>query len=57
MKAHEKLVEAAREAIEKVFSDTSVSPEKTDESLRELAEEIDFKLNAIRADRKRAGRE
>lgn len=39
--SHSKLVEAAKVAINKVFSDTSVPRSKTEESLGELMEEIE----------------
>ena len=40
MDDHRELVEAARAAIDRVFSDTSVGRETTKESLRELADDI-----------------
>ena len=53
MTKNEKLLEAAREAIDALFSDTSVSPEKTEDGLRDLRTEIEFKLKALEADRRR----
>lgn len=53
MTKNKKLLEAAREAIDALFSDTSVDPEKTEEGLQDLRGEIDFKLKALEADRRR----
>ena len=39
--SHSKLVQQAKDAINKVFSDTSVPRSKTEESLEELMEEIE----------------
>lgn len=52
--SHEDFYNAALEAIDEVFSDTSVSQGETLESLRDLRSEIDAKMNAIRADIQRA---
>lgn len=40
-------LEAALELIDEIFSDTSVSREKTREQLEELAAEIEVKLMAL----------
>jgi hypothetical protein len=47
---HESLVEVAKEAINAVFSDTSVSNSQTRESLLELIEEINSALEAMDVD-------
>jgi hypothetical protein len=52
--SHDELMGDARDAIEKLFGDTSVAPEQTRESLEELRHEIDGKLEAINADIDRA---
>lgn len=39
--SHSKLVQQAKDAINKVFSDTSVPRSQTEESLNELIDEID----------------
>lgn len=44
---HNELVKEAKEAIEAVFSDTTVPTSKTRESLEELACEIEGNLEAI----------
>ena len=44
---HEQLVTAAKTAIDRVFSDTTVSPEETRQSLEELQEEIAVKLSTL----------
>lgn len=44
------LVEKAIEAIEAVFGDTCVSPEVTKDSLEELRDEIDLRLDCLEAD-------
>lgn len=45
---HEELVEKAKEAINRVFSDQSVSKDITRSSLDELAGEIDTYLDTLR---------
>lgn len=47
MSDHDKLVEAAEEAIRKVFGDTSVGRDTTKESLGSLSGQIDDMLNAM----------
>lgn len=46
-KAHGQLVERAQRAIEDVFSDTSVDRQTTRESLEELLEAIEMRLEAL----------
>lgn len=48
--AHERLVEAARDAIDAVHNDTSVPRQRTLESLRSLYEHIDPMVEALAAD-------
>ena len=43
-------LEAAKKAIEDVFSDTSMSPEKTYEALMELREEVTQCLACLKED-------
>ena len=45
---HKEKVEAAKVAIDKVFSDTSVSKEKTRDSLEEIVDHIEDKLLTLR---------
>ena len=45
--AHEQLVKRAEKAIEAVFSDTSVDQQTTRESLEELQEAIQMRLDAL----------
>ena len=47
---HEALVQAARDAINAVFSDASVPREVTMESMEELAGDIDVAMEALRED-------
>ena len=47
MTSHEKLVEDANEAINRVFGDTSVSKDKTEGSLEELVDNIKAMLETI----------
>ena len=42
--------EAAREAIEKLFGDTSVEKQVTLDDLEELQSDVDSKIDALRAD-------
>lgn len=49
---HKKLLAAAEEAIDCLFSDISVSAEKTAEDLSDLRTNIDIKIESIRADLK-----
>ena len=44
---HEERVQAAEDAIERVFSDRTVSPSRTAESLRALAQTIEDKLAVL----------
>jgi len=44
------LVELAKEAIERVFSDTSVSQDVTIERLDDLTDDIDVKLELLTVD-------
>ncbi len=44
---HEKLIEKAKDAIEELFSDMSVSQSTTLKSLEELRDEIDNKIDCI----------
>lgn len=44
---HEQLVTAAKTALDRVFGDTSVSPEETRSSLEELRDEINIKLDTL----------
>ena len=50
MKTHDEIYEEAIKAIQKVFDDTSMSPEGTIESLQSLQSEIDVMIEAIRDD-------
>ena len=47
MTVHEKKLEKARDAIEVLFSDTTVSNEKTLESLEALADDIRIKVKCL----------
>lgn len=44
---HEELVEKAKDAINKVFGDQSVSRRETKESLKDLRDEIDILLDTL----------
>ena len=46
--SHDDLVEAAKDAITRVFSDQSVSQSTTAESLKDLRDEIDTMLDTLR---------
>ncbi len=48
---HTALTEKARRAISDLFSDRSVTPEQTAESLAELRDEINVMIEAIESDR------
>ena len=50
MKSHHQLVEAAKDAINAVFSDTNVEPDVTRDSLEELREHINENLQALDCD-------
>ena len=47
---HEELVQAAKDAINAVFSDTTVPQSTTMESLEELEAEIEVSIQALRED-------
>ena len=48
--SHRDKVKAALDAIDEVFSDTSVSQQETLDSLSELAEDIEMRIGAIEYD-------
>jgi len=48
-----KLIDLAQGAIDDVFSDRSVKPQRTLDALSDLRSFIDFKMEAIKADMKR----
>ena len=48
--SNEKLLEAARMAIEELFGDTSVSVQTAIENLQSLRDEIEITIEALRAD-------
>jgi hypothetical protein len=52
--SHEELVRAAVEAIDAVFSDQSVSPSRTIDSLLEIVEHARTSIDAIQDDETRA---
>ena len=47
---HERYKERAYNAVERLVSDTSVTPEETLESLREIRDEIDMRIDALVSD-------
>lgn len=47
MSTHDKLVEAAKEAINAVFSDQTVDQEQVLESLEELQSEIEIDIDSL----------
>lgn len=47
---HEKLIDIAKLAIDKVFSDTSVPAKTTLDSLQTLRDEIEMKIDAVKND-------
>lgn len=51
-KREDELVEAAKAAIDEVFSDTSVSPEETLSRMEELCSSIRSSIDALKADLK-----
>ena len=55
MTGHRKLCEIAEEAIDDVFSDRSVTPEKTMDSLEDLSAMIDLKIECIKSDLRKKG--
>jgi len=50
MTTHDELYVAAQQAIQRVHADTSVSPEKTLETLQTLQEEIEELMVAVETD-------
>ena len=50
MSKHDNLVEAAKEAVNKVFGDQSVSRATTRESLEEIAGDIEILLDSLGSD-------
>ena len=46
--AHEKLKQDALDAIDKLHSDTSVSPETTLDSLEEVMEHLEMSIDALK---------
>jgi hypothetical protein len=57
MKSHDQIMGDAKDAIEELFSDTSVSQSQTREDLEELRDDINAKIEAINADLDRAHEE
>lgn len=53
---HGQLIKNAVDAIDAVFGDKGVTPERTMADLRDLAEEIDLKINCLKNDLKKLGR-
>lgn len=47
---HDQLIQKAKEAIEVLFSDTSVGLETTKDDLEALVEDIEMRIEAIRCD-------
>ena len=47
MMEHQELLEKAKEAVGKVFSDSSVSWRETKKSLKEITDEIDLYLDTL----------
>lgn len=45
--SHDELIERAKQAINRVFGDQSVSKETTRESLKDLQDEIDIMLDTL----------
>ena len=50
MDSHDRLLKAAKEAIDRLFSDTSVSQETTMEDLRELRDDLDIRIEGLISD-------
>ena len=48
MNTHDKLLEEAKKAADKLFADTNVAPETTKESLKDLIEHIEIMLDTLR---------
>jgi hypothetical protein len=53
MTEHERLFWMAKEAIDAVFSDTSVSPQGTIDALQDLCDHCQMSIDAIECDLKR----
>lgn len=49
---HSVLVESAKEAVDKVFGDKSVSPSKTIESLEEIVEHAESQIGALKEEQR-----
>ncbi len=49
-KKHDELLAKAIKAVENLFSDTSVSRKKTRESMEEVIEEIQMKIESLKDD-------
>jgi hypothetical protein len=49
-KTHEMKIRVARDAIDGLFSDTSVGPEETLSALEDLAADVDSKIDALKGD-------
>lgn len=49
-KRHDELVKKAEKAIDNLFSDTSVSREQTRESLEEIIDAIQMKIDSLKDD-------
>lgn len=47
MTQHDRLLEAAKMAADSLHTDTSVSPQETLSSLRDLREHIDYLIDAV----------
>jgi len=47
-KKHEQLIEQAKQSIDNLFSDTSVSKQQTLEDLNDLVDEINFKIETLK---------
>ena len=52
LKNQSRLIELAKEAIIELFSDTSVGKETTIESLEEVRDDIDFKIQCLKEELK-----
>lgn len=51
MTYHERLLKAAKEACDKLFSDRTVSPSECRDSLRDVKEHIEMKIAALEVDK------
>lgn len=54
MSAFTTRVNAAQEAIDRLFGETSVSPEETLEALEDLRDDIEAKIDAVKNDMHKA---